>query len=441
MRASAILRQSRFVSFDGAVSLSTWHQRPDRYRNLEQDLGNMPRIARGGGYSYAAASFGEGVVVQQMSAFNRLLEFDGHSKLRVEAGATLETLIRWAGQRSLILPILPGYPLITVGGCIAADVHGKNPLRDGTFADWVEAFTLFRPGIGFETVTRDRNASLFETTCGGFGLTGTIVDVTLRLARRPGHSVSIERQPIGLHEAVEALREAGASDLAYSWHDGTKRGAAFGRGILYRGAWSEAAPAIDRASYRLMTANDRGRWRLNLWNRTSAAAANALIAYVGNRGAAKEQGLFETAFPLARHSIYNRLYGRNGLVEVQVLISDDAVATFIRELQRLVERFDPLLVMMSAKRFRGRQRSLSLSGEGTLLAVDLARSVRTERFLPEFDALTVQTASQPNVSKDSRLPGPIAARTLPNYALFRERIARIDPQRLHQSELSRRLGL
>ena len=96
MRASAILRQSRFVSFDGAVSLSTWHQRPDRYRNLEQDLGNMPRIARGGGYSYAAASFGEGVVVQQMSAFNRLLEFDGHSKLRVEAGATLETLIRWA---------------------------------------------------------------------------------------------------------------------------------------------------------------------------------------------------------------------------------------------------------------------------------------------------------------------------------------------------------
>jgi hypothetical protein len=66
----AVLRQSRFVTFDGRVSISTSHRRSDRYRHLETAFGRQKRIARGAGLSYAAASFGEGVIVQEMSAFN-----------------------------------------------------------------------------------------------------------------------------------------------------------------------------------------------------------------------------------------------------------------------------------------------------------------------------------------------------------------------------------
>jgi decaprenylphospho-beta-D-ribofuranose 2-oxidase len=162
-----LVRSSRFVSFDGRVRLDASHQRPDRYRHLEIDWGDRPRIARGGGYSYAAASFGKGVVVQEMTSFDRLLDHDGGCLVRIEAGATLLDLTSWARSRGLQVPALPGYPLITVGGCIAADVHGKNPARDGTFCDWVEALTIYTPSDGFRSISRSAGANLFATTWRG----------------------------------------------------------------------------------------------------------------------------------------------------------------------------------------------------------------------------------------------------------------------------------
>jgi decaprenylphospho-beta-D-ribofuranose 2-oxidase len=178
--SGVVLRQSRFLTFDGAVSVVTSHQRPDRFRQLEADLGQAKRIARGAGLSYAAASFGEDVVVQEMTAFDRLLAFDGDKRtLRVEAGATLERVLQWALPRKLRLAAVPGYPRITIGGCIAADVHGKNPARDGTFCDSVAALRRFQPSRGYVEVTRESHPDAFDATCGGFGLTGVIVDATL----------------------------------------------------------------------------------------------------------------------------------------------------------------------------------------------------------------------------------------------------------------------
>ena len=88
------LRRSRFISFDGAVSMSSLHQRPDRYRHLEADLGGEKRIARGAGLSYSAASFGEGIIVQEMSSFNRVLALDrDQCTVRVEAGLTVGDLL------------------------------------------------------------------------------------------------------------------------------------------------------------------------------------------------------------------------------------------------------------------------------------------------------------------------------------------------------------
>src|SRR5260370_21180491 len=130
-------------------------QRPDRHRHLEADFGRAKRIARGAGLSYAAASFGGVSIVQQMSAFNRLLGFDPlRLMLHVEAGAALGSIALWAAERKLSMPVLSGDPAITVGGCIAANAHGKNPLPDGTVIDWVEDVTLDLPPHGRRTPHR-----------------------------------------------------------------------------------------------------------------------------------------------------------------------------------------------------------------------------------------------------------------------------------------------
>jgi len=438
-----LLRQSRFLTFDGAVSLVTAHQRPDRFRQLEADLGESKRIARGAGLSYAAASFGEGVVVQEMTAFDRLLAYDAEKRaLRVEAGATLERVLQWARPRNLRLAVVPGYPRITIGGCIAADVHGKNPARDGTFCDSVESFRLFHPSRGYREVTRESDPDAFDATCGGFGLTGVIVDATLRLQRAPAPNVrTVSHEVASLGEAAQALAQMPDADFAYSWHDGTARGDRFGHGLVFTGAWTEE-PAEQRDSpYDPMSASTRAAWPFGIWSDRSARSANALYRRLALRQRSRVQSAFDADFPFARQTLYHRLYGRQGLAELQLLVPHDALAEFAAGLASIVERIAPPLVMLSMKRFSGRMRALSLSGEGMLVAMDLARGQATARFAEAIDGLAIQARAQPNVSKDSRLPADVAARTLPHYKSFRERLARVDPGRLYQSELSRRLAL
>lgn len=437
------LRTSRFVSFDGAVALSSLHQRPDRYRHLEADLGGGKRIARGAGLSYSAASFGEGVVVQEMSSFNRVLALDRDQRtVRVEAGLTVGDLLVWAGRNGLSFPVLPGYPLITVGGCIAADVHGKNPLRDGTFSDWVGSMTVFHPAQGFRSIDRASDPELFAATCGGFGLTGLIVDATLRLLPLPASNVSVRQEPVGsLLESVEALRRNPEVDFGYSWHDGAARGSRFGRGIMFFGTWTDEPCAGTGRSYRPMTSALRARFPLSLWNRATVAMANGAFRRLKIHRGTETKCSFDAAFPFAAQTLYHRFFGRPGLAEVQVLVPDASLERFVGELAALVDRVDPLLVMMSVKRFLGRQRSLAMSGSGSLFALDLARTGATARFLSEFDALVLDTGAQPNVAKDSRLPARIAAMALPHYESFRRYLAECDPERLYRSELSRRLEL
>src|SRR5690348_1323742 len=85
--ADSLLETATFVSFDGGVTERAPHQRPDRYRMIEGDRTDAPRIARGGGYSYTAASFGGGSRVVDMTRFDRVLRFDPATRLiEVEAG-------------------------------------------------------------------------------------------------------------------------------------------------------------------------------------------------------------------------------------------------------------------------------------------------------------------------------------------------------------------
>jgi len=120
----------RLTSFDAECV------RPDRYRQLFAEL-SSPRllITRGAGLTYCAASAGENVVSVDARNFNRILEFDPTTGcVTVEAGITLGDLYRFTVPRDWILPVMPGSPTITVGGCIAPNIHGKNQFKDATFA-------------------------------------------------------------------------------------------------------------------------------------------------------------------------------------------------------------------------------------------------------------------------------------------------------------------
>ena len=70
------LAETQLASFDRSTTARCHVQRPDRYRLLEALPADARRITRGGGVSFVGASFAHDSVVQEMGAFDRLLEFD-----------------------------------------------------------------------------------------------------------------------------------------------------------------------------------------------------------------------------------------------------------------------------------------------------------------------------------------------------------------------------
>jgi decaprenylphospho-beta-D-ribofuranose 2-oxidase len=437
-----------FRSFDGGYSESAAFHRPDRYRMVEAvACAEGPVIARGAGYSYAAASFGGGSLVLDMTRFDRVLRFEPGQKLvEVEAGMRLEQLLALTAPRGLILPVQPGYPAITIGGCVAANVHGKNPEREGAFRHSVVDVTLLHPRLGTLRIDRQSEPDLFELTCGGYGLTGVILAATLRLETLPGWTAAVERVPIQtLCEGLARIRErtAGAA-FAYTWHEGTPAAGVFGRGFVYIGQLPAGPLPRDAVvpRYRRLTATSRTRLRAPLWSQATIRLLGAAFrASEGLRPASSERPLFDAMFPFARRGEYFLLYGRRGLAEYQALVPHAAASDFLLALEREARRARPPVVMASLKLFRGERGLLRFEGDGVCVTLDLVRSAAGLRFMGVLDGLTLEHGALPHIVKDSRLEGAVVSRSYPGYAEFRERRRALDPAGSFRSELSERLGL
>ena len=437
----------QFISFDGGVTETCERWRPDRYRAIEHALPDArSAIARGGGYSYSAASFGAGSSVVDLTDFTRVLAFEPDAKrIEVQAGATLGDVLSVTGPENLVLSVQPGYPRITIGGCIAANVHGKNPYLEGTFADQVESFVLFHPRYGTRGIDRSSDPGLFELTCGGLGLSGVILSSTVRLKNIAGWEARVERIEIAsLAEGLRTVRSmTEGSAFAYTWHDGVPRHSSFGRGFVYRGSLVEGAPfPKSRKRYRTIDASSRGAIPLSL---LGGATAGLLTRFFWTTERLKSKTvtmpLFDAMFPFASRKEYFLLFGRRGLAEAQVIVPDDEAEGFLAELERRLRRERPPSVMISMKRFRGMQRLLSFEGDGVCVTIDFARDDATSRFLAAFDEMCITAGALPNVIKDSRISRETVERCYPDYKEFRERLRAYDPERLFRSELSQRLGI
>ncbi len=439
------VRTATLRSFDGGFRDEASIVRPDRYRDIERVPQETPRIVRGGGFSYAAASFGGGALVQDFRSFDRVLAFDaGRGRVRCEAGITLGKLFAFAARRGLYLAVQPGHPDITLGGCIASDAHGKNPAREGTFRQQVVDLTLFHPDHGVLELEPSRSPDLFQLTCGGYGLTGHVLAATLQLRPMPA-DWEIQRLPVPRLTAVaELLREHGPqASLLYSWHNLSPSGAGFGRGHLYLGRFLNGEPARrpePPAAHDGLP--DVAASRFPGWNRFTTPAFNFLYdRWQGFAAGRRRPAFFELLFPIASKAAYFRLFGARGLHEYQALVPAQNLAPFAARLEQGVRRFRIAPTLVSCKLFAGDQVLIRFDGAGICIAIDFPRDAGSDRFADFLDQLTCDLGGFPNLIKDSRLPPSVVERCYPQLEEFRSRVRRFDARRLYRSELSTRLAL
>lgn len=437
--------EKKFTSLDRYFSCKTKYIEPDRYRNLLNLSGGINHIAQGSGISYVPASFGKDSQVIGMRSFDRILDFNINEKtISVEAGVTLDKLYSFLLPYKLCLPVQPGHPQITIGGCIACNVFGKNQARYGLFSSSIIEIQLYHPLHCILNLSRNENSEIFELTCGGFGLTGIIISAKLRLSPIEGDVITHNVRVGNLLDTFNVLNDLkDKADLLYTWNDLSTSGKEFGRGFIITGSFSKGNLDIkDNFKFKKLNPHKHKFSPPRIFNKVTVPFLN-LLFYIQNVKIKPEQRIsyFDFSYPVANKVFYFDLFGKGGFIEQQILVPKGSYGGYLLGFEKLVKRCKPLIVLCSCKAFSGRQRLLNFSGDGVVLSLDIPNLPEHKNFLNELDDLNIEFSAIGNICKDSRISKEVVSRQYKEYNEFRSRLHNFDPKRLFISELSKRLDL
>jgi decaprenylphospho-beta-D-ribofuranose 2-oxidase len=419
-------------------------ERPER---LALPAGGRPLVPRGLGRAYGdpALPSSPGGLVLETTRADRIHSFEpATGRLHCEAGLSLAEILRVFVPRGWFPPVTPGTKFVTVGACVACDVHGKNHHRDGSFGSFVDRVTLCTADGRLVECGPDRERELFLATLGGMGLTGLIVDVTLRLRRVESPWIVLETQGMASLDAMlEGLRLS-ATHWPYTvgWIDCLARGADLGRGILMRGRHATQVEAGMRRAPRALPLRvpfDAPEWLLNpLFMRWF----NRLYAWSHGTALRRRVVPYDAFFyPLDAVGQWNRLYGRRGFLQYQCVLPRAAGP---RPVAILLER----LGVAGAASFLAVIKDcgpasdayLSFPMEGTTLALDLPnRGAVTEALVHDLNATVIEHGGRVYLAKDAVTRAEDFARMMPRLAEWRAVRERWDPGHRFRSAQSVRL--
>ncbi|HEY2564945.1 MAG TPA: FAD-binding oxidoreductase [Acidimicrobiales bacterium] len=420
-------------------------------------IGGRPErglIARGLGRSYGDAAMNAGGTVIDATWLDAVHHVDLEAGLiTVGAGVSLETLMERFVPLGWFVPVTPGTRLVSVGGAIAADIHGKNHHRDGSFCSHVTSMTLVTP-TGTSDISASSDPDLFWATAGGMGLTGVVTRATLQMIPVESSYMLVDTERASDLDDAMSRMVSGDDGYRYSvtWIDCQSTGRNLGRSVLTRGDHARLAELPDA----LQRSPDKARrfaprTLFNVPVTPPSGLLNPLTVGAFNefwfRKAPKHQvgkphhmtGFFH---PLDGVGSWNRLYGKRGFLQYQFVVADRHGETVRRIIEQLTElKLASFLAVL--KRFGpGDPGPLSFPMPGWTLALDLPVGYdRLDRLLDGFDEQVAEVGGRVYLAKDSRVAPAMIERMYPDLDAWRAVRNRVDPDHLLQSDLSRRLGL
>lgn len=393
--------------------LSGWGRYPivDGHERLSEDLEAITRgviLTRGLGRSYGDASLpppGQHRVAGSVLA-DRLLAFDPETGIvRAEAGCPLWRLNRTFLPRGFFTPVTPGTHYVTLGGMVAADVHGKSHHVDGCFGEHVTRLRMRVPDGRILDCSDDMERDLFRATLGGMGLTGHILEVDFRLRRIPTPWIwqQSERTP-DFEATLERLREGSRQwPMTVCWADFLTKGPRAGRGIVMVGRWAErgeAPPTQPRFRHAPSVPPVFPNWAVQRW---MVEVFNRLN-YV-RHGARIRSGIIhpETFFyPLDAIRDWNRLYGPRGFTQYQcVLPTAGDTSRHRRFLERLQALHAPVILCVIKDCGPEGKGMLSFPKPGVSYALDLPIAADTQSLVDALNEFVIAEGGRVYLAKDA----------------------------------------
>ncbi len=428
--------------------------RPTAFEDLAEIVARAPEpslVARGLGRSYGDAALNRGSGVVLSEGLGRGLSLDSENGIvSCGAAAHLADLIDVLLPRGFLFPVTPGTKFITVGGAIAADVHGKNHHRTGSMSASLVDFRLLKASGEVVECSRERNHDLFWATVGGMGLTGIVLDARLRVAPIETAYMLVDYEKTRDLDATLERSFESDHDYAYgvAWVDCLSRGGSLGRSVLMRANHARledlpprlrATPLAPRRRLPLAVPFTLPNFTLNAH---SVSAFNGLY-YRSHRSETRLVDCERYFYPLDSIRHWNRCYGARGVLQYQCLLPpENARAGLIQVLEALSSSRRPSFLAVLKSMGPASQGLLSFPRPGYTLALDLPYT-GPDLFeaLSGLDQIVLRHGGRVYLAKDACLDGEGFRAMYPELHRFRAIKDRVDPNHRFSSSLARRLGI
>jgi decaprenylphospho-beta-D-ribofuranose 2-oxidase len=404
-------------------------------------------LAVGLGRSYGDSSLN----VRGVTWTSRLLKFMdfdlSNDEVLCGAGVTIGELERESVSHGLFPRVVPGTEFVTIGGAVASNIHGKSHHTFGAFADQIIEMTIAN-AVGEMIVLRPsgKNSEYFWATVGGMGLTGAVVSVRIKLSRISSAFISVKEERVkSLSQMLELLKFYDKHYLyTVAWID--LSGRFEGRGIVSGGNHTPLSDLKPRERTHPFQVKHPGKILLPdifpsfTINKYSVGFFNQ----IWYQKPISKTPLHYRNFlhPLDSIRLWNRIYGKNGFVQYQVLVPFGK-EMILEELLNELRKLQAGSFLGVLKRFDGkRQRYLSFPDSGWTLAIDLpARLPGIYDFFNKFDLRLAQEGGKIYLTKDSRMSQEIFEKMYPEHNSWKAIQRDMDPQRYWKSLQGERLGL
>lgn len=409
-------------------------------------------IARGQGRSYGNAAMCRDGLVMMTERLDRFSSFDERSGLlTAEAGTTLAEVIREFLPRGWFPAVVPGTKFVSLGGCVAADIHGKNHHRDGAFCSQVREIRIVLADRNTRCCSRERDADLFWATVGGMGLTGIILEVILQLIPVESSYLVVQHHRAKDLDASLELLQGDAWDDHYTvaWIDGLAGGRNLGRSVLMRGhhAQLDELPAnLSRRPFAGPRYQHNLRFDFPSWVLNSVAVAAFNELYYRLQGWRREPFIahYESFFfPLDRIGNWNRMYGKRGFVQYQCVLPTADAAVGLRSILEASAAAGQPSFLSVLKRFGPAGPGLlSFPMAGYTLTLDLPfRDPDLFSFLDHLDQIVLKHGGRVYLAKDARLRPATFSAMYPRLGEWLRLKSRFDPDNRFTSDLAQRLEI
>jgi FAD/FMN-containing dehydrogenase len=404
------------------------------------DASKTPLIARGLGRSYGDSSLAPHVM--RTIQLDHFLKFDETSgSLNCSAGVSFADILSVFVPKGWFLPVTPGTKFITVGGAVASDVHGKNHHLEGCFGDHVSSLKIATASNGIIECSREHNPELFQATCGGMGLTGVILEATFKL--KSIQSAYINTTTIkakNLEEVLSLFDAHHQTTYSVAWLDCASTGKLLGRSLLKLGEHADKGKFTTGKNARLVIPVDMPGFLLNRY------AIKAFNFFYYNR-VSKQQlehlAHYESFFyPLDAIRHWNRLYGKNGFTQYQLVLPREAgLEGMTAVLQRIAASKRGSFLAVLKAFGKGNDNYLSFPMEGYTLALDFKLDKGLFGLLDELDSIVLDHGGRLYLTKDVRMSEEMFKKSYRRWGEFMKVRTQYDADRVFHSLQSHRLGI